>query len=86
MISARFTLILPVQRDDGRQQLKKSGSIQRVAATREGRGFGVVFPNFATIRGFFEFLSDRTTDFDVRWMVKDRNPFNGPGVRTDQAA
>jgi len=82
-----FELIRPVQRDAVLQQLKMSGSIQRLAATREGWEFGVVFPDFATTRGFFEFLSDQTIDFDVRWMIKDRNPFTEPhGRQIDQTA
>jgi len=86
MISASFELVLLVQRDDVLQQLKKNGTIQRATATQEGWGDGVVFPDFATTRACFEFLSDQTIDFDVRWMVKDQNPFNEPGIRTDQTA
>lgn len=87
MISASFELVLPVQRDDVLQQLKKSGGIQRATATREGWEYGVVFPDFATTRGFFEFLSIQAIDVDVRWMMKDRNPLDGPhGIQTDQTA
>lgn len=76
MISSCFELILSVQQDDVLQQVKKSGDIQRVTATQEGWEFGVVFPDFETASEFFRYLLEQIVDFDVRWMVKDQNPFN----------
>lgn len=76
MISSRFELVLSVQQDDVLRRVKQSGDVQWVAATREGWEFGVVFPDFETAGELFEYLSDQIVDFDVRWMVKDRNPFD----------
>ena len=75
VISSRFELILSVQRDDVLEQVRMSGDIQWVAATQDGWEFGVIFPDFEAIRGFFENLLDQPIDFNIRWMVKDQNPF-----------
>lgn len=75
MISSCFELIQSVQQDDVLNQMKTRGDIEWVATTQDGWEFGVIFPDFESIRGLFEYLLDQHVEFDVHWIVKDHNPF-----------
>lgn len=76
MISSCFELNPSVQQDDILHHLKMSGDIRLAVVTQNGWEFGVVFPDYITVREFFKYLLDQSIDFNVRWMVKDQNPFN----------
>lgn len=78
MITSHFELRHPNPIAQTLQQLEESGTVQWLVVTQELWEVGVVFPDYRAASELFGSFYEDHTDFNIIWMIKDKNPFKEP--------